>query len=162
MASHFETGGLSPIDATVAIRSLPRRFAEAFARATSPQQLTPEVLGHAAWTATALESVRRALQRVVLDNDPSVELPPVDPPAPVTVEGPPAPVLTQLAAAATGLADAMADIGGQDWTRTGRTANGPVTALDIAQLAVRIGIAHLRAAEAAIAANGGEAGGSWA
>ena len=54
----------------------------------------------------------------------------------------------------------MADIGGQDWTRTGETTNGPVTALDIAQLAVRIGIEHLRAGEAAIAAAAGGAVGS--
>jgi hypothetical protein len=160
MAPHFEIGAVSPIDATVAIRSLPRRFGEAFARATSPQQVTPEVLGHAAWTATALDSIRGTLRRVVLERNPSIELPPADPPAPVTVIGSPATVLARLAAAASGLADAMADIGGHDWTRTAQTTNGPVTALDIVQMAVRIGIEHLRAGEAAIAAADAGAGGS--
>jgi hypothetical protein len=163
MAPHFEIGRVSPIDAVVTIRSLPRRFGETFARAASPEQPTPEMLGHAVWTATALAVVQEALRRVMVEQDPVLDLPPVDPPAPVRAEDPLGAVLATLAAAAGSLADAMAGIGGRDWTRTGQTPNGPVTALDIVQVAVRIGIEHLRSAEAAIAGareGAGDAGGS--
>ncbi|MDQ6617015.1 MAG: hypothetical protein M3083_20285 [Actinomycetota bacterium] len=151
----FDTSRVSPSDANVTVRSLPRRFAEAFDRADSPDDLVrrpPEgglsPLEHAAWTAEALEAIGSALGRVLVAGDPQVELPPVNPPgATGGGGGDPAAVLARLGDAARSLADAMADGHGQDWSRTGRTPSGNVSALDIARLAVRIGVEHLRAAE---------------
>lgn len=156
----FDTSRVSPRDAVATLRSLRRRYAEAFDQADDPGELgrrSPDgglsPRQHAAWTASALDAIGSALQRVVVTSNPPIELPTVDPPGPVTV-GPdnPSSVLSGLGDTARWVADAMADVHGDDWARTGRTATGDVSALEMARLAVQIAIEHLRAAEAAIGA----------
>lgn len=161
----FDAGGVSPQDAIVTLRSLRRRFAEAFERADPPDAVTQagpgglSPLEHAAWTATALDQIGAALRQVLVADDPEVGLPPEDP-APGTQGGAgaaggggdPATVLARLGQRADALASAMAEVHGKDWSRTARGPSGDVTALDIARLAVRIGIDHLRAAETALQA----------
>lgn len=156
----FDTSRVSPRDAVATLRSLRRRYAEAFDQADDPEDLGRRPPGgglsprqHAAWTASALDAIGSALQHVVVTSNPSIELPPVDPPGPVADGADnPSSVLSGLGDTARWVADAMADVHGDDWARTGRTATGDVSALEIARLAVQIAVAHLRAAEVAIAA----------
>jgi hypothetical protein len=154
----FDTSRVSPTDAVVTLRSLPRRFTEAFSRAEGADVIAREAAGgglsplaHAAWTATALEAIGSAFRKVQESTNPRIELPPVDPPGPAG--GPtdtPASVLGRLGDVARSVADALAAVHGEDWLRTGQTATGTIAALDIARHGVRIGIEHLRAAEGAI------------
>jgi len=154
----FDASGVSPPDAIVTLRSLRRRFAEAFERADNPADLsrrsddgrTP--LEHAASTTTAFETIGSALRKVLLSEHPLVELPAVDPSGSAGTGGnlTGASVLAALGDTAGKLADTMADAHGEDWSRSGQSATGEVSALDIARLAVQIGINHLRAAERAI------------
>jgi hypothetical protein len=156
----FDTSRVSPRDAVATLRSLRRRYAEAFDQADDAGELgrRPADGGlsprqHAAWTAIALDAIGSALQRVMVTSNPSIELPPVDPAGPVPdgADNPSA-VLSGLGDTARWVADAMADMHGEDWARTGHAATGDVSALDIARLAVQIAVEHLRAAEAAIGA----------
>ncbi|HEX3424521.1 MAG TPA: DinB family protein [Acidimicrobiales bacterium] len=153
----FDASGVSPQDAIVTLRSLKRRFAEAFDRADPPDAVSQPFAGglspldHAAWTATALDQLGAALHQVLVADDPEVRLPPEDPPAGAGGGGgDPAAVLARLGERADALAAAMSEVHGKDWSRTGRGPSGEVTALDIARLAVRLGIDHLRAAETAL------------
>lgn len=148
----FDTSQVSPSDAIATLRSLRRRFADAFSRAKGPPDLSsPEPgglspIGHAEWTAQALRTIETALHSVEVHDNPTVDLPPEDPPAPPpTVDAGTA--LTDLAAAAQSLSDAMAGVHGDDWARRGRSAAGDVTALDLGRLGVRIAVDHLRTAE---------------
>jgi hypothetical protein len=163
----FDTSRVSPTDAVVTLRSLPRRFTEAFNRAGGAGTAgRDEVLArrpaggglspvaHAAWTATALDEVASAFRRVQEATNPLIELPTVDPPSPVVGAGDtPASVLARLGASARSVADTLAAVHGEDWLRTGQAPSGPVSALDIARHGVRIGIEHLRAAERTIRAD---------
>ncbi len=159
----FDTSRVSPTDAVVTLRSLPRRFGEAFdrlagaggaddddvTRGPADGGLSP--LAHAAWTASALEEIGSAFRRVQEVSNPPITLPPLDPPGPVV--GPDdtvASVLARLGERARSVADAMAAVHGEDWLRTGQAATGPVSALDIARYGVRLGVEHLRAVEASI------------
>ncbi len=156
----FDTSRVSPRDAVVTLRSLRRRFAEAFDLADNPEVLRrrppgggPSPLEHADWTATALGGIGSALQRGPVTSSPAIELPSVDPPGPrANRTDNPAAVLSGLGDTARSVADAMAEVHGDDWGRTGRTATGEVSALDIARLAVQIAVEHLRAAQALIGA----------
>jgi hypothetical protein len=58
--------------------------------------------------------------------------------------------LARLGDIAGSVADAMADVHGDTWSRPGQAAAGEVSALEIARLGVRIGVEHLRAAERAL------------
>jgi fructose-1,6-bisphosphatase/sedoheptulose 1,7-bisphosphatase-like protein len=55
--------------------------------------------------------------------------------------------LANLGDVARAVADAMADVHGDTWTRSGRGPNGTISALEIARLGVAISVDHLRAAE---------------
>ncbi len=156
-APAFDARGVSPNDTVITLRSLRRRFAEAFEQAESPGDLAQRTAGglspleHAAWTATALATIGSALRMVLISDHPDVELPPIDPPRPPTGgNGDPADVLARLGDTARTVADAMADVHGDDWARAGQARTGEVSALDIARLGVRIAIEHLRAVEGAI------------
>jgi hypothetical protein len=167
-AAGFDASHVSPQDAIVTFRSLRRRFAEAFDQAEDAGDVTRlrdgaslSPLQHAASTASALQAIGIAVERVNVAENPEISLPPVVPAGPgggsatrATAGGestPPA-VLAHLGDIAGSVADGMAEMHGDDWTRTGRTPEGEVTALDIARLGVRIGIDHLRAAQEAIRA----------
>jgi hypothetical protein len=161
----FDTSWVSPTDAVVTLRSLPRRFGEAFDRAARaagaadddddvitrrPADGGLSPLAHAAWTASALEEIGSAFRRVQEASNPPITLPARDPPGPV--DGPDdtmASVLARLGDRARSVADALAAVHGVDWLRTGQAATGPVSALDIARHGVRLGVEHLRAVEAA-------------
>lgn len=165
----FDTSRVSPQDAIVTLRSLRRRFAEAFdqgehaddsAQRPAAGGLSP--VEHAASTASALSVIGTALHRVVSADNPRVELPNGDPTATAAgVSGgtgtgdSAATVLARLGEIARSVADAMADIHGDAWSRTGQVATGEVSALGIARLAVQIAIDHLRAAERAMSAGPG-------
>jgi hypothetical protein len=153
----FDTSQVSPSDAIATLRSLRRRFADAFSRAESPDDLsTPKSgglspIGHAQWTARALRTIEAALRNVEMHDNPTVELPPTDP------DGALPPVdagtaLADLAASAESLADAMAGLHGDDWARTGQGATGKISALDLARLGVQIAVDHLRAVERIVGA----------
>jgi len=152
----FDTSRVSPQDAIVTLRSFRRRFAEAFDQSDDDDGATQRPPGgglspveHAAATASALGVIGSALHQVMSAENPHVELPSG---APAAGTGETAAVLARLGEMAQSVADAMADIHGDAWSRTGQTAAGEVSALDIARLAVRTGIEHLRAAEQAISA----------
>jgi hypothetical protein len=154
----FDTSRVSPSDAIVTLRSLRRRFAEAFDQAEDAEVLSRRPAGglspleHVVWTATALEAIGSALGRVLVADDPAVTLPAVEPSGPVGgATGGAATVLARLGDVAHDVADAMAEVHGDTWTRTGRAPTGEVTALDIARLAVRVSVEHLRATERTLA-----------
>jgi hypothetical protein len=148
----FDAGQVSPQDAIVTLRSLRRRFAEAFDEAEGAGLPGLSLSEHAAATATALEAIGSALERVMVADDPEITLPSVNLGGGAGADQNPATVLARLDDVARSVADAMAKIHGQDWARTGRTPAGKVSALDIARLGVRIGVEHLRAVEQAIRA----------
>jgi hypothetical protein len=151
----FDASQVSPQDALVTLRSLRRRFAEAFDRAEDPAELARRLPGealspveHAAWTATALETVGGALDRVAFADNPQIELPAAEPPG--AVGGPhdsPSTVLSRLGDIARSVTDLMTQIHGTDWARTGRADGGSVSALDVVRRGVEIGVNHLRATE---------------
>jgi hypothetical protein len=151
----FDASQVSPQDALVTMRSLRRRFAEAFDGAEDPAALARRPPGgglspldHAAWTATALEAVGVALDRVALADNPDIELPAADPPA--AVAGPSegaSTVLSRLGDVARAVTDLMSHIHGTEWARTGRADGIAVSALDVVRRGVEIGVNHLRATE---------------
>jgi hypothetical protein len=149
----FDASQVSPQDAIVTLRSLRRRFAEAFEDGEKAGLSGLSPLADAAWTATALEAIGSALERVRVADDPEIALPSVDSTGGAGArDQDPAAVLARLDDVARSVADTMAKFHGEDWTRTGRTPAGEMSALDIARLGVRIGVEHLRAAEQAIRA----------
>jgi hypothetical protein len=143
----FDAGQVSPQDAIVTLRSLRRRFAEAFDEAEGAGLSGLSLPEHANVTATALEAIGSALERVMVTDDPEITLPSAHPGGGAGADQNPATVLARLDDVARSVADAIAKIHGQDWARTGRTPAGTVSALDIARLGVRIGVEHLRAVE---------------
>jgi len=159
MPPAFDTSQVSPSDAAVTLRSLRRRFNEVLTRPAvveapgDPLHRRPADGGlspveHAAWVATALPAVDRALRQVLVESNPEIDLPPVDVPAPVEGGDLDAHAVVEvLGDAADALAGTIAGVNGADWTRTGHSQDGPVTALDVGRLAVRIGVEHLRGAE---------------
>ncbi len=161
MPAAFDTSQVSPSDAAVTLRSLRRRFREALARPGvleapgDPLRRRPADGGlspaeDAAWTAAALSAINRALRQALVETDPTVELPAVDVPPPVHGGGgDPDALVSAVGDAADALADTISGVSGPDWTRVAQSP-GPVTVLDMARLAVRISVEHLRAAEEAL------------
>jgi hypothetical protein len=173
MAPVFDTSRVSPLDAVATLRSLRRRFGQVLTLAPAaaagigdPDELLRRRPGpglspieHAAWVAAALPRLEASLRRVLVEDGAVVDLPPVDVDPPVPGAGADTgadaalDVVARLGHAAEASADFMASVHGADWTRRGCTGEGrPVSALDIARLAVRIGIEHLNGAEQAVAA----------
>jgi hypothetical protein len=154
----FDTSRVSPRDAIVTVQSLRRRFAEAFDQADHADDAAKRPVGgglsaveHAAATASALDVIGSSLHQVMSVENPRVELPSTGSPGPVAAGGDTAATaLDRLGEIARSVADAMADIHGDAWLRTAQTAAGQVSALDMARLAVKIGVEHLRAAQRAI------------
>lgn len=103
---------------------------------------------HAAWVAAALPLLAQVLRRVLVETDPAIEVPPLDPQRPV--EGGDQASTETVAAigtATTPLADTIAGVPGDDWLRTGRLDGAEVTALDVARSSAELSIYHLRSAE---------------
>ena len=158
---------LSPSDAVVTLRSLPRRFRAVLTPAEPDDAdagVDPDDLAHRAgadgWSAIdhlvhvtrAIADATAALRAVLVRDDAAVDAAVIDD----TSDGRGAGRTTTLDAAFEGLADAaeaMAEpIGRTDshqWRRTARVAGSDrtVTALDVVRAAVATGVSHLRAAE---------------
>ncbi|MGH9126605.1 MAG: hypothetical protein ACRDZ8_18040 [Acidimicrobiales bacterium] len=150
----FDARHVSPPDAVVTLRSLRRRFAEAFEHAEAPEQVTTAApsgispLDRAARVAGALQQIGDALRQVFVADDPTVQLP-TAPARGATggAVGNPNTVLERLGQQAQEVADIMSGVHGDDWARTGRDQGRSVSALDIARLGVAIAIDELKAAE---------------
>jgi hypothetical protein len=171
----FDGGQVSPSDAAVALRSLPRRFAAALARPDDedrpgdvlhrrPKGGGLSALEHTAWVATSLALVGDAFTAVMYHDDPAISLPPLDPRPAVAAaaEGAVGPsgesgsdsagaAIADLAAAAIGLASAIEQAPKDGWSRTGHSTSGHSTSLEVVTFAVHLGVHHLRLAEQTVA-----------
>jgi hypothetical protein len=137
---------LSPPDAIVALRSLPRRF-RAAATPNPDDGPVPDAvrvaLGAAGTAAAQLDAIGDQLRQVLVHDSPALAAPPA--PAP----GDPATALDRLTVAATTLADLAERQDASAWARTGRRGGATETAADLLRDAVRAAIEQLRVAERA-------------
>ncbi|MHB8464436.1 MAG: hypothetical protein ACYDH6_08355 [Acidimicrobiales bacterium] len=169
----FDPANVTPADAIVALRSLPRRFGELLSGDAGdpdgPDAERPDrdgqggggpdadrararrlVLAHAGQAATAITAITADLERVLATDDPAlasdarVATAPADDPSAPT-DDPTA--LERLATAAAAAAGAASHQPADAWTRTGRRRDGTVTAGELLREAVHAGVHHLRAAE---------------
>jgi hypothetical protein len=158
-SSGIDDSQISPSDAVVTLRSLPRRFAAALALPEDQQRPDDVVhrrpasgglsaIEHAAYTVVALPQLGDALRMVLTRDNPDLSTPPLEPDPPVpgaaasTDE-----VVNQLATAAESLAKDVSNVSTHEWTRTGRVGSQTVTALDVVRGAVQLAIFHLRETE---------------
>jgi hypothetical protein len=154
-----DSSHVSPTDAAVTMRSLRRRFTAILVPPGDDDRPDDVVhrrpadgglsaVEHAAWVAQALPELGEALRLVLIGANPFVDVPRLDPDPPV--EGgsdPAADVAARVGTTAEPVAEAIDNVPGGDWVRTGRAGGATVTALDLAQGAVELSIHHLRAAE---------------
>jgi hypothetical protein len=137
----FDGSTVSPADATVALRSFPRRFRELLA--PDPDDADPALFVEAGRAAEAIRAIGADLHAVLVTDDPmvstdtAVATSPIDPGDATTA-------LDRLAAAATQVADEASRQAADAWHRRGRRPSGSVTALDLLREAVHAGIHHLR------------------
>jgi hypothetical protein len=131
---------LSPPDAIVALRSLPRRFRAA--AAPRPGRDPHGVEAAAGAAAGAITELSRQLGRVLVEESPTLPDSPADSPA--AGPGDPATALDRLAAAAGALADLAAAQAAAAWTRTGRRGGVEVSAAELLREAVHAGVHQLR------------------
>jgi hypothetical protein len=161
----FDTSQVSPSDAATTLRSFARRFRAALrppddsdegrtddALHRRPADGGLSAIEHAAWTATAIAQVNEAFRRVMIEDDPLIDLPPIDVSPPVdgdsdSVDA----VVARIEAAGEQLASAITNVHGTEWTRTARVGDRQITALEVVRHAVRLGVEHLRAAELTVA-----------
>jgi hypothetical protein len=156
---------LSPSDAQVALRSYPRRYAALLGEPgteiaeSAAQQLGPDGVSA---LELAIDSIRswtllgRALHQIELAESPVLHPAVADPglrhwdqPTREDISS----VNEQIADGATELADAIASVHGDRWSRTGITAGGgSITAISIVQEAVRVGAENLGRIERTLAA----------
>lgn len=152
--SGLDLSRLAPDDAIAALRSYPRRFREALT-SVDPEDLPDEAIEHADHVARSLAVLGEAL-RLVLVQEHRTLLPAVadDSAREWAFDGSSSvdDVLAFLSMECNALADTIADVPSDAWTRTGVVAGSgqEMTALDIVREAVRTGAERLRAAERAI------------
>ena len=157
---------LSPNDAESALRSYPRRFRSALAPITDDesveelaQQIGPDgqsAVEQAADVVRTWTILGEALRQIQVADTPVVHPAVVDPaerqwesPVRETVTS----VLDQIDDGALKLADAVADVSGDQWQRRAEVAGGgTVGALDVVREAVRVGHDGLTAVERTLAA----------
>lgn len=151
---------LSPPDAVVTLRSLPRRFRTAlrptdddnfdeFAERVASSGQSP--LDHLVDADRSLTMLHKALEQVLHNDHPVLQPATIDPggrdwpPTTAGLDG----ELAHLETSANGLADLVERVPAGDWGRTGTVASGAgsVEALDLLREAVRTAITDLRAAE---------------
>jgi len=158
----LDLGGLQPPDAVVAVRSLPRRWRGAFARAGDDEDTeallrrrpaggVPSALEHACRVAEALGLLERHIRRATVSEQP--DLSPTDVP-PEQVEAcaarAPEAVLDQLTSTSEALATALDAVPSGAWLRPA-TLDGTLTDVrGLARAAAHEGTHHLRAAERTI------------
>jgi DinB superfamily len=154
----FDPRTVSPADAAVAVRSYPRRFRSVLVGPDGDEEPTPEdlvlrrppgggwsALDHAAWVAEVLALAADALERIRLQDTPSVT---VEPPAPAAGAPGLGAVLDRMEDQAERLAQSVGRVDAHDWKRVGRLPDGgEVSALDVARHAVHQGFHHLRETE---------------
>lgn len=159
-----DLSNLSPADAAVTMRSLPRRFREALAveededqdalmRAVGPDGAS--ALDHVADTGRTLALFGGAIGEVVSGRRPVLHAALTDPAARQWEHA-----ATDLGGELFLLAEEAGEVAGriertsaEQWTQVGRVVGGTeLTALDLAKEAVRVGVAGLKATEAAMAA----------
>jgi hypothetical protein len=154
----YDTAGLTPPDAAVAVRSFPRRLRELLVaaeddeegRSTRPGPDGWSAADHAAAAAAGLNQVAALLRQVSVSDDPVLQPPAPDAgtPSGASVAG----ALDALEAGSRALATAIDAVKGGDWRRVGHQLDGRAwTALDLARLGVHVGVHDLRAAERILA-----------
>jgi hypothetical protein len=152
--SGLDLSRLAPDDAVAALRSYPRRFREVLT-SVDPQDLPDEAIEHADHVARSLALLGEALRQVLVQDQPTL-LPAVgdDSARQWSFDGSSSvdDVLAFLTMEANALADTVADVPADAWSRTGTVAASgqAMSALDIVRDAVRTGSDHLRAAERAV------------
>jgi len=154
---------ISPGDAAVALRSLPRRYRAAL-RPIDDDQVEEwaqqvgadgsSAVEHLAGAARGITMLHQALRQVMHASSPPVLLPAVlDASAREWghTDGDVEAELVLLADEAEAMAQTVTDAPGKDWTRTATVAghDGEITALDVVAEAVRTGVDELKAATAA-------------
>ena len=157
---------LAPSDIVVALRGFERRYRGLFAGLGDDE--APDDVAHRAvdgWSAIehivagawGIAAADRALAAVLTDDAPTLSPADVEAdarPRPGGVTGTVHERLSELGLEANAAADRVEGTSARDWDRTG-TVEGSgrtVTALDLASLAVAVGVDHLRGAERVLAA----------
>lgn len=161
----MDLSSLSPSDAVVALRSLPRRFRAVLAPPERDEPGAPpdpddiahrpgtdgaSALDHARQAARAIDAARMAVHTVFTVDGPAVDLMPLDASAAGTSAGATADqALRELDEATSRMAAEIEHVAADSWGRIGTIAgaNGSLTALDIVRRAVDAGVTHLKAAE---------------
>lgn len=152
--SNLDVSRLSPEDAVAALRSYPRRFRELLTSVDEPD--VPAVaVDHADHVARSLALLGEALRQVLVQDEPTLLPAVVDDSAREWAHAGASSiddVLAFLAMEGNALADVVADVPSDTWTRRGVVAGSGqrLSALDIVREAVRTGADHLRAAQAAL------------
>jgi hypothetical protein len=148
----FDPTSISPADAVVALRSLPRRYREA-AGDPGPEQAEHRALvaAEAAQAASAIAALGEDLRRVLISDDPALTT--TDDTATSTngAAGEAGPdleaAIARLAEATTGVVDLVEGQPATAWKRTGHRASGPRSAATLLGEAVHAGVHHLRLAQ---------------
>ena len=156
-----------PADAVVALRSLPRRFRALFAglgEDESPDDVAHRIggdghsaLDHVTAATRTVTFLGRALEQVLVEDDPVLHPAVTDPAArawePVPAAGTVEEHLVELGAASGALADRAERVAPADWGRAARVAgaDADVGAAAVLWDAVDSAVAHLRAAERTLA-----------
>ena len=134
-----------------ALRSYPRRFREVLT-SVDEHEVPAEAIEHADHVARSLGLLGEALRQVLVHDEPTLMPAVADDSAREWAHAGASSVddvLAFLTMEATALADAVADVSSDAWTRHGTVAGSgaSMSALDVAREAVRTGADHLRAAE---------------
>lgn len=109
-------------------------------------------LDHAARATAALQVLDRALERILVEDEPALDLAVAHPIARpvVTTSSGVDDAIDELARCAERLADRSDRVDAHDWTRRGVAADGEVEALGVLWDAVDTAVATLKAAEATL------------
>jgi len=149
--SGLDLSHMGPGDAVAALRSYPRRFRELLT-SVDPDELPAEAVDHADHVARSVGLLGEALRQVLVADQP-VLMPGVASDSERewahTTSSSLDDVLAFLGMECNAMADAVADVSSDAWTRTGTVAGtgATMTALDVVREAVRTGADRLRAAE---------------
>jgi len=157
-ACGFDTSSVTPPDAIVALRSLPRRFGAVAAPPAGEgvpaggedlevdERRRTAVLAEAGRAAAAIDEIGADLRSVLVQDTPTVASR-TDVATADRDGGDPATALERLAGATTSLATLAEGQPARAWTRAGNRPTGPVSAADLLREAVHAGVHRLRAAE---------------
>ncbi|MCC5953557.1 MAG: hypothetical protein JJU45_15810 [Acidimicrobiia bacterium] len=156
---------MTPGDASVAMRSFPRRFREILARHDDGDLAElverSDAAGRCALdliadTVSTIAFLERSLEKILREDHPTLHPAVVDPgerhwerPADVALDG----VLDMLDDACADAARTADAVSLRDWARPGRTPDGRhVTALDLLREMAKVGSENIRSVDAVLAA----------